>query len=278
MAARDVHASMVAARPRHSGLRVAQRSRGPDERHPGRAPRAHRSVMTHATAPLIDLRGVTKTYPGAAAPFTALHDISLGITAGEFVAVVGESGSGKSTLLSLLAGIDRPTSGEVQVGEVAVHALPEKAMAAWRGTSIGIVFQFFQLIPTLSALENVMLPMDLCDRWPSAERAERARVLLGRVGVADQADKLPSRLSGGQQQRVAIARALANDPPLLLADEPTGNLDSRTSEAMLELFASIVSGGRTLVLVTHAQSALRHATRAITLADGHLVSDERRDA
>ena len=223
--------------------------------------------------PLIRLRGVTKTYPGATAPFTALDDLSLDICAGEFVAVTGESGSGKSTLLSLVAGIDRATRGEVQVGATAVHALPESRMAEWRGTAVGIVFQFFQLIPTLSAAENVMLPMDFCDCWPARDRRDRALALLERVGVADQADKLPSRLSGGQQQRVAIARALANDPPLLLADEPTGNLDSRTSEAVLSLFGEIVQRGRTLLLVTHAPAALRHASRTVALADGRLVSD-----
>ncbi len=229
-------------------------------------------ALTH-DAPLIRLRGVTKTYPGANAPFTALDDLSLDIRAGEFVAVTGESGSGKSTLLSLVAGIDRATRGEVQVGATAVHSLPESRMAEWRGAAVGIVFQFFQLIPTLTAAENVMLPMDFCDRWPSRDRRERALALLERVGVADQADKLPSRLSGGQQQRVAIARALANDPPLLLADEPTGNLDSRTSEAVLSLFGEIVQSGRTLLLVTHAPAALRHASRTVALADGRLVSD-----
>lgn len=225
----------------------------------------------HDGAPLIRLRGVTKTYPGAAAPFTALDALTLDIHPGEFLAVTGESGSGKSTLLSLVAGIDRPTAGELHVGATAVHALPEARMAEWRGAAVGIVFQFFQLIPTLSAAENVMLPMDFCDRWPERERRDRALALLERVGVADQADKLPSRLSGGQQQRVAIARALANDPPLLLADEPTGNLDSRTSAAVLELFGEIVRAGRTLLLVTHAPAALRHASRVITLADGRLV-------
>ncbi len=222
---------------------------------------------------LVRLQGVTKQYPGAAAPFTALDDVSLQVRRGEFLALVGESGSGKSTLLSLIAGIDRPTKGEVLVDGVAVHALPERQMAPWRGTAVGIVFQFFQLIPTLSAVENVMLPMDLCDQWPAAERRDRAQSLLERVGVADQADKLPSRLSGGQQQRVAIARALANDPPLLLADEPTGNLDSRTSRAVLDCFAELVHAGRTLVLVTHAASAIAHATRAVTLGDGRLVAE-----
>jgi putative ABC transport system ATP-binding protein len=233
--------------------------------------------MTHtianADAPLIHLQHVSKTYPTAAGSFTALHDVTLDIQRGEFVAVVGESGSGKSTLLSLLAGIDRPSGGEIVVDGTAVHALSEAAMSVWRGTAVGIVFQFFQLLPTLSAAENVMLPMDFCNHWPSRERHARALALLDSLGVADQADKLPSRLSGGQQQRVAIARALANDPPLLLADEPTGNLDSRTSAAMLDLFASLVHGGRTLVLVTHAMQAMRVASRAITIADGRIVQD-----
>ncbi len=229
---------------------------------------------TPSTAtPLIQLQGVSKQYPTAAGTFTALADVDLTIARGEFVAVVGDSGSGKSTLLSLVAGIDRPSTGAVIVGGTAVHALSEAAMSAWRGAAVGIVFQFFQLLPSLSVAENVMLPMDFCDRWPVRERRERALTLLDSVGVADQADKLPSRLSGGQQQRVAIARALANDPPLLLADEPTGNLDSRTSAAVLALFARIVEQGRTLVLVTHAQNAIAHAHRAITIADGRVVRD-----
>ena len=226
-----------------------------------------------ALAPLIQLHGVSKQYPTAAGSFTALADVEITIARGEFVAVVGESGSGKSTLLSLVAGIDRPTTGEIVVDGTPVHALSESAMSAWRGGAVGIVFQFFQLLPSLSVAENVMLPMDFCERWPERERRARALALLESVGVADQADKLPSRLSGGQQQRVAIARALANDPPLLLADEPTGNLDSRTSAAVFELFARIVAEGRTLVLVTHAQTAIEHAHRAITIADGRVVSD-----
>ena len=231
------------------------------------------STPAVADAPLIQLRNVSKQYPTAAGPFTALDDVTLSIPRGEFVAIIGESGSGKSTLLSLMAGIDRPSSGEVIVADTAVHSLGEAQTSAWRGRAVGIVFQFFQLLPTLSAAENVMLPMDFCDCWPARERLERARAILDSLGVADQADKLPSRLSGGQQQRVAIARALANDPPLLLADEPTGNLDSRTSEAMLELFAGLVVGGRTLVLVTHATASLRFASRAITIADGRILSD-----
>ena len=232
------------------------------------------SIATGAGAPLIRFLDVSKRYRTASGDFAALSDLSLTISQGEFVAVVGESGSGKSTLLSLAAGIDRPSAGEIIVGDTAVHALGEAAMSEWRGRAVGIVFQFFQLLPTLSVAENVMLPMDFCDRWPTTERRERALALLDSLGVADQADKLPSRLSGGQQQRVAIARALANDPALLLADEPTGNLDSRSSEAMLALFAGLVSAGRTLLLVTHALSALKYASRAVTLADGRVVSDE----
>ncbi len=224
-----------------------------------------------ASAPFIELRGVTKEYSTAAGPFTAVSSLDLAVAAGEFIAVVGESGSGKSTLLSLVAGIDRPTRGEVRVAGTPVHSLSEAEMSEWRGRTVGIVFQFFQLLPTLSVVENVMLPMDFCDRWPAKERRERASALLESVGVADQAEKLPSRLSGGQQQRVAIARALANDPPLLLADEPTGNLDSKTAGAVMDLFARIVAGGRTLLLVTHAERALRHATRAITITDGKVT-------
>jgi putative ABC transport system ATP-binding protein len=226
------------------------------------------------TQSLIALRGVTKTFPVAAGEFTALADVSLEIERGEFVAVVGQSGSGKSTLLGLISGIDRPTRGEVYVGGTAVHALSERDMSAWRGKAIGIVFQFFQLLPTLTAAENVMLPMDFSGMWPTRERRDRAVALLDKLGVADQADKLPSTLSGGQQQRVAVARALANAPAVLLADEPTGNLDSRTADAMLELLAELVSEGQTIVMVTHEQSALRVAHRALTLVDGRIVGAE----
>jgi putative ABC transport system ATP-binding protein len=226
------------------------------------------------TNPLIVMRDVRKTFPSAAGPFAALDGISLDIDRGEFVAVVGQSGSGKSTLLALLAGIDRPTSGEVFVGNTAVHTLSEREMSPWRGSTIGIVFQFFQLLPTLSAAENVMLPMDFCNAWLARERRDRAMTLLDRLGVADQADKLPSTLSGGQQQRVAVARALANEPSVLVADEPTGNLDSRTADSMLELLAGLVADGQTIVMVTHERSAQRFASRVITLADGRVVEAE----
>ena len=221
--------------------------------------------------PLIVLSDVSKIFPGAAGPFSALSDVNLSIDEGEFVVVVGQSGSGKSTLLALLAGIDRPTKGEVTIGTTAVHALSERQMSAWRGRAVGIVFQFFQLLPTLTAAENVMLPMDFSRTWAARERRPRALALMSRLGVADQADKLPSTLSGGQQQRVAVARAMANEPSVLLADEPTGNLDSRTAESMLDLLAGLVSDGQTVVMVTHEQSARRYASRTIALADGRVV-------
>ena len=225
------------------------------------------------TNQLIMLNGVSKTYPVAGGSFTALADVSLTIEKGQFVVIVGQSGSGKSTLLGLLAGIDKPTTGEVHVGGTPVHTLSERAISSWRGRQVGIVFQFFQLLPTLTAAENVMLPMDFCGVWPAGERRERAIGLLDRLGVADQAGKLPSTLSGGQQQRVAVARALANSTTVLLADEPTGNLDSKTAEGMLEVISGLVSEGQTVVMVTHEQSARRYATQTVTLADGRIVPD-----
>jgi putative ABC transport system ATP-binding protein len=223
------------------------------------------------TNPFIVLRGVSKTYPGAAGGFNALSDVDLEIQKGEFVAVVGQSGSGKSTLLSLLCGIDRPTSGEVHVDGTAVHTLSESRMSTWRGKAVGIVFQFFQLLPTLTAVENVMLPMDFANGLPPRERRPRASDLLDKLGVADQSDKLPSTMSGGQQQRVAVARALANGPSVLLADEPTGNLDSKTAQSMLELLAQISLEGQTVVMVTHDSRAREFASRTVTLVDGRVA-------
>jgi putative ABC transport system ATP-binding protein len=207
-------------------------------------------------------------------PFTALNEVSLQIAAGEFVAVVGKSGSGKSTLVNLLTGIDRATSGEILVAGTKVHALNQSQLAAWRGRTIGVVFQFFQLLPTLTVVENVMLPMDFCDTYAEAERRPRAMALLKRVGIEDQADKLPSALSGGQQQRAALARALANDPPILVADEPTGNLDSHTAEAVLTLFMELAAEGKTVVMVTHERDLGRFITRTVTLVDGELVPEQ----
>jgi putative ABC transport system ATP-binding protein len=222
--------------------------------------------------PIVEMREVSKDFRTGAGAFTALGEVSLRIERGEMVAVTGPSGSGKSTLLSLLAGIDRPTRGEVVVGGVAIHALPERRISVWRGRAVGFVFQFFQLLPTLTAAENVMLPMDFCATWPRRERRERALALLSRLGVADQADKLPATLSGGQQQRVALARALANEPALLLADEPTGNLDSRNAHAMLEMMAELARDGQTVILATHDHGATDFASRTMVLADGRLVS------
>jgi putative ABC transport system ATP-binding protein len=188
------------------------------------------------------------------------------------VAVVGRSGSGKSTLLNLVAGIDRPTSGTVAVGGTGLHDLSHDRLATWRGRTVGVVFQFFQLLPTLTAAENVMLPMDFSGAFPARERRRRALDLLDRVGVRDQADKLPATLSGGQQQRVAIARALANDPPLIVADEPTGNLDSETSAAIFALFGALARDGKTVVIVTHEREAVSGAGRTVTIADGRVAT------
>jgi len=221
---------------------------------------------------MITLHGLTKTYSTPAGDHVALRDIDLHVAAGELVAVVGKSGSGKSTLLNLVGGIDTPTSGTVQVGGTALEQLGRHRLAAWRGRNIGFVFQFFQLLPTLTVAENIMLPMDFCRTVPVRERRDRALSLLQRVGVAEQANKLPSTLSGGEQQRVAIARALANNPPVLLADEPTGNLDSVTAGAVLDLFGTLASSGTTVLIVTHEREISRVAGRMVEMADGSLRS------
>jgi putative ABC transport system ATP-binding protein len=219
----------------------------------------------------IELRSVSKTYRTPAGGFTALDQVTLELDAGELIAVVGKSGSGKSTLVNLIAGIDRPTSGEVLVGGTRVHALDESRLAAWRGRHVGVVFQFFQLLPTLTVAENVMLPMDFCSTYAPADARARAAELLERVGILDQADKLPQTLSGGQQQRAAIARALANDPELVVADEPTGNLDSRTAEDVLSLFAELARAGKTVVVVTHERDWIHRFDRVVALVDGRVA-------
>ena len=219
---------------------------------------------------LIDLRQVIKTFQSAAGSFTALQGIDFQVKSGEFVAVIGKSGSGKSTLLNMIAGIDRPTSGEVIINGSSIHLLSEGQVAAWRGRNLGLVFQFFQLIPTLTVIENVMLPMDFCNMYSDGEREQRAKYLLGLVGIAAQADKLPSALSGGEQQRVAIARALANDPPLIVADEPTGNLDSKTAATIFSLFQNLVKQGKTVLMVTHDKELARAVPLKIEIADGRI--------
>lgn len=225
------------------------------------------------TPHLIDLRNVVKSYATAAGEFTALRGINLRVDAGEFVAVVGKSGSGKSTLSNMITGIDRPTRGEVFISGTPVHTLRENQIASWRGLTIGVVFQFFQLLPTLTVLENVMLPMDFCHLYSRRERQERAIHLLEQVEMTPQMHKLPTAISGGQQQRVAIARALANDPPIIVADEPTGNLDSRTADAVFTLFARLVDEGKTILMVTHDADLAQRVTRTVTIADGAIVED-----
>ncbi len=217
---------------------------------------------------LISLRGVSKWFDTPAGRFWALKDVALDVWKGECIAVVGKSGSGKTTLINMITGIDSPSSGEVEVTGAAVHLMSQEQLAVWRGRNVGIIFQFFQLLPTLTVAENVMLPMDFCGTYPSSQRRSRALELLDRLGIADQAAKLPADLSGGQQQRAAIARALANDPPILVADEPTGNLDSRTADDVMRLFAELAREGKTVLMVTHERDISRFFTRTITLADG----------
>jgi putative ABC transport system ATP-binding protein len=220
---------------------------------------------------MISLHQVNKTYETPAGKFAALKDIDLEIGPGQFVGIVGKSGSGKSTLLNMVAGIDRPSAGSVAVAGTEIQHLSENKLAAWRGRNVGFVFQFFQLLPTLTAAENVMLPMDFSKSVALRERRKRAVALLERVGVGAHADKLPATLSGGEQQRVAIARALANEPPLVLADEPTGNLDSVTATAILDLFRGMANQGTTVVIATHEADIARVIDRRIEISDGTLL-------
>jgi len=226
-----------------------------------------------ADGPLIAVDNVVKVYDTGEVPFTALRGVNLHVKTGEFVGLIGKSGSGKTTLINMITGIDRPTSGEVVVAGTPVHALNENQLAMWRGRTIGVVFQFFQLLPTLTVIENVMLPMDFCGVYTPGERPMRAMTLLEEVEMADQAYKLPSALSGGQQQRVAIARALANDPAILAADEPTGNLDSKTADAVFGLFEKLVDEGKTIVMVTHDSDMAAQVRRARGVHDGEIVEE-----
>ncbi len=223
------------------------------------------------STPIIELYQVVKKYNGKASCVTALKNVDLQIGAGEFVAVLGKSGAGKTTLVNLISGIDRPTSGEIRVAGTAVHALSEDSRAAWRGRSVGVVFQFFQLLPTLTVIQNVMLPMDFAHCYSLREQKERAMRLLDQVGIADHAHKPPSAMSGGQQQRIAIARALANDPPVLLADEPTGSLDSATADEVLSVFEELVQQGKTMLMATHDKDIVKRVKRTVMLSDGEIV-------
>jgi ABC-type lipoprotein export system ATPase subunit len=229
--------------------------------------------MQPENGPLIEVRQLVKVYQTPAGGFMALKGIDAQVNPGEFVAVVGKSGCGKSTLINMLTGIDRPTSGEIWIKDVAVHTLSENEMAEWRGRNVGIVFQHFQLMPTLTLLENVMLPMELNKVYTRRGRRERATQLLDTVEMIDHIHKLPSAISGGQQQRVAIARALANEPPLIVADEPTGNLDSQTAEMIFRLFEKLVAGGTTILVVTHDDALAKRVNRTIILSDGEIVNE-----
>ena len=222
---------------------------------------------------MIALEAVKKSYQTAAGDYLVLKGIDFSLEAGEFVSIVGKSGSGKTTLLNMITGIDRPSSGEVWVNQAGLHGMSESQMARWRGRNLGIVFQFFQLLPTLSVLENVMLPMDFSGKYPYRERKPRALRLLELVELADHAYKLPLALSGGQQQRIAISRALANDPPVLVADEPTGNLDSKTAASVFEMFHELAGQGKSVVIVTHDNGLASQTQRSIHIADGEIVAD-----
>jgi putative ABC transport system ATP-binding protein len=231
----------------------------------------HAPTTAAATQTLIDLSGVEKTYRSGRQAYRALRGVNLSIAGGEMVAIVGPSGSGKSTIINMITGIDRPTAGTVRVGGERVDEMTEEQLAAWRGANVGIVFQFFQLLPTLTALENAVLPLDFAHRGPKRERFERAARNLQLVGLGDKLDHLPAELSGGEQQRVAIARSLACDPKLIVGDEPTGNLDTQTAVEMFELLASLNDDGKTVLYVTHDESLAKRANRVVTIRDGLVV-------
>jgi putative ABC transport system ATP-binding protein len=222
---------------------------------------------------LVELLSVVKTYTSSAGTFMALRGVDLQVESGVFVSIVGKSGSGKSTLINLITGIDRPTSGQISVAGTGIHNLNEEQIAIWRGRSVGVIFQFFQLLPTLTAVENILLAMDYGQRYPMAERPDRAMALLELVGMAEHAHRVPHSMSGGQQQCVAIARALANEPILLTADEPTGNLDSKSSDMVMQLFENLAGAGTTILMVTHDRDLAARTHRTIHLADGMIVDE-----
>ncbi|HZD56937.1 MAG TPA: ABC transporter ATP-binding protein [Anaerolineales bacterium] len=224
--------------------------------------------------PLVQVVEVVKSFPVGGGQVTVLKGISFDVRAGEFVTIVGPSGNGKSTLLNMITGIDRPTGGKVIVTGQEIQKMSENKLAAWRGQHVGIVFQFFQMLPALSLLQNVILPMDFTKKYSRREKRERAMHLLETVGLADQANKLPGMVSGGQQQRAAIARALANDPDLLVADEPTGNLDTRNANDVFDLFIKLVEEGKTLLAVTHDKEMARRVPRVVEIIDGKITRDE----
>jgi putative ABC transport system ATP-binding protein len=231
-------------------------------------------VQTNGNGQIVQVKDVVKSFWVGGGEVTILKGISFDVKKGEFVSIVGPSGNGKSTLLNMITGIDRPTDGQVVVTGREITKMSENQLATWRGEYVGIIFQFFQMLPALSLLQNVILPMDFANKYSAHERRERAMSLLETVGLADQAHKLPSMVSGGQQQRAAIARALATDPPLLVADEPTGNLDTRTATDIFDLFGELVTQGKTMVMVTHDKELARRVPRIVEIVDGRITRDE----
>lgn len=229
---------------------------------------------TNGNNHIVEIIDVVKSFPVGDGEVTVLKGLSLDVENGEFISIVGPSGNGKSTLLNMITGIDKPTDGEVIVTGREIHNLSENKLAAWRGEHVGIVFQFFQMLPALSLLQNIMLPMDFANKYSRREKRERAMHLLEIVGLADQANKLPSMVSGGQQQRAAIARALANDPNLIVADEPTGNLDTRSANDVFDLFIKLVDQGKTMIMVTHNKELSRRVPRVVEIIDGKIARDE----
>jgi ABC-type lipoprotein export system ATPase subunit len=264
---------VVSSREAHSATERSADYQGEDCFAPAKtsAVRNQRSEISHDPKSAITLRDVVKTYHSPAGDFTALKGIDLQFEYGQFVSIVGKSGCGKSTLLNMITGIDHPSSGKVIVAGEDVYAMSESQRALWRGKNVGVVFQFFQLLPTLTLLENTMLPMDYCDIYPFRERPDRAMELLQQVGLEEQADKLPTAVSSGQQQSAAIARALATDPPLILADEPTGNLDSRSAETILSLFERLAGKGKTILIVTHDPALTKRTDQTVILSDGEVI-------
>jgi putative ABC transport system ATP-binding protein len=225
------------------------------------------------TENMIEIKEVVKSFEVGGQEVSILKGLTVAIEPGELVAITGPSGNGKSTLLNMITGIDRPTSGEVLVNGCPVHRMNENQLAVWRGENVGIIFQFFQLLPSLSLMQNVVLPMEFAGKYSRKQRRERAMELLDLVGLADQAAKLPGTVSGGQQQRAAIARALANDPPLLVADEPTGNLDAQTAETIFDLFLKLVAQGKTMLMVTHDANLAQRMPRIIEIRNGLIACD-----
>jgi putative ABC transport system ATP-binding protein len=231
-------------------------------------------VEHNGSEPVVEINNVVKSFSAGHTEITVLKGVSLEVHEGEFVSIVGPSGSGKSTLLNMITGIDRPSDGEIIVLGHQVHEMDENGLARWRGENVGVIFQFFQMLPALTLLKNVILPMDLAKKYTPKERRERAMRLLDMVGLADQAHKLPGMVSGGQQQRAAIARALANDPALLVADEPTGNLDSTAAQRVFDLFHQLVENGKTMIVVTHDRNLVKQVPRRVEVRDGVINGDE----